>query len=48
MLPLIPKKARSSQIYGFKSAGDQMVLIPIQLESAVYILVTLKKYVVFI
>ena len=34
------QKTRSSQIHGFKSAGDQMVSTLIQLECAVCILVT--------
>ena len=34
------QKTRSSQVYGFKNAGDQMMSIPIQLERAVFILVT--------
>ena len=33
------QKTRSSQIYSFKSAGDQMVSTPIQPECAVCILV---------
>ena len=39
MLPLIPK-ARDPHKYILKSAGDQMVSTPVQLEYAVFILVT--------
>ena len=39
MLPLITK-GRDPQKYVLKSAGDQMVSTPIQLEYAVFILVT--------
>ena len=40
MLPLIPKKMRSLEIIDFKISGDQMMSTPIQLDYAVFILIT--------